>query len=403
MRSFRTLALGASLLVLVSACGTGGGSPTATRAPATSAPASVAPATSAPAGTTAPATSAAATTEPSASATTEPSASATTEPSASASASVVPSTDASASVEPSASSGSPSASASGSPGALVPGTVRIGSADFYESALMAEIYAQVLEANGFTVERQLEIGPRNITFPALAGGDDFDLMPEYIGSALEYLVAQAGDPPGEASGDVEATVTALQTRLDEEGLTALGLTEAQDSNAFVVREETATELGLTSIGDLAPVAGDLAWGLPPECKTNPLCAGALETYGIDFDSLDVTELAACSGEIAQALNGEGVDVGELCSTQPDIETFGFVVLEDDQGTQPAENIAPIARNEWLESAGGADAVAAVLDPVSAAMDTETLTALNVRVGVDQEDYDVVAQEWLTENGLLPAP
>ncbi len=332
MRISRTLALGASMLVLISACSTGGGS-----TPVPSSPPSGA---------------------------------------------------------------SPSAAAPGSPDASAPGetpTIRVGSAGFYESALMAEIYAQVLEANGFEIERELQIGPRDVTFPALQSGETIDMMPEYIGSLLEF----ANDNAGEASGDAAATAEALQAQLDELDLTALGYTAAIDTNAYVVRQDTADEYDLATMSDLADVQGELSWGLPPECVTNPLCGGALtDDYGIDLDAIDITELGACDAPMAQALNDGGIDVAQLCSTQPDIERFGFVVLEDDQATQPADAIAPVFRNEILEAAGGADALAALLDPVSDAMTTEELTALNVRVGLEQEDFGDVATDWLTENELL---
>ncbi len=338
MRISRTLALGASTLVLVSACSTGGGS---TPAPS-SAPSNALPSAA------------------------------------------------------SAAPGSPDTSVPPSMSGEDP-TIRVGSAGFYESALMAEIYAQVLEANGFQIERQLQIGPRDVTFPGLQNGD-FDMMPEYIGSLLEF----ANDNAGEASGDAAATAEALQAQLDELGLTALGYTEAVDTNAYVVRKETADEYELSAVSDLADVQGELSWGLPPECVTNPLCGGALtDDYGIDLDTIKVTELPACDAPMAQALNDGGIDVAQLCSTQPDIERFGFVVLEDDLETQPADAIAPVFRNEVLEAAGGAEALAALLDPVSDAVTTEDLTALNVRVGLDQEDFADVATDWLTENGLLP--
>jgi osmoprotectant transport system substrate-binding protein len=276
-------------------------------------------------------------------------------------------------------------------------TIRIGSAGFYESALMAEIYAQVLEAHGYTVNRQLQIGPRPTTFPALEAGD-FDLMPEYLGSLLEFINQGAG----EASADSAATYDRLQERLADSGLTALGYTAAQDTNAIVVRADTATEHNLTTVSDLAAVQDQLTWGLPPECETNPLCGGALrDAYGIDLANIELVELGACGGEIATALNGGAVDVGQLCSTQPDIARFDFVVLEDDQRTQPAENMAPIVRNDFLSTVS-AESLAALLDPVSQAMTTEDLTALNVRVGIDQENFDVVARDWLTEKGLLPS-
>jgi osmoprotectant transport system substrate-binding protein len=271
-------------------------------------------------------------------------------------------------------------------------SITIGSAGFYESQLMAEIYAQALEAAGYTVERNLGIGTREQTQPAIESGQ-IDLMPEYIGSELTFL-------GGTASGDPEETFTALQDALAEVGLTALDYTPAQDTNAFVVRQETADEHSLATMSDLAGVATELVWGLPPECETNPLCAGALEdAYGIPFAELQIEPLAACDAPIATALNDGVVDVAELCSTQPDIERFNFVVLEDDLQTQPAENIAPVVRTEWLDAAP--EDFATILNELSAAMDTETLTALGVRVAVDQEDVGTVAESWLTDQGLLP--
>ncbi|HWH37900.1 MAG TPA: ABC transporter substrate-binding protein [Candidatus Limnocylindrales bacterium] len=275
--------------------------------------------------------------------------------------------------------------------------IRIGSAGFYESALMAEIYAQVLEARGYTVTRNLQIGPRDTTLPAIERGD-FDLMPEYIGSLLEFVNQSAG----EATADSAQTHDRLQARLDGRGLTVLGYTPAQDKNTLVVRGDTAAELSLSRASDLAAVQAELVWGLPAECETNPLCGGVLrDVYGIDYDQIRLIELDACGAEIATALNGGAVDIGQLCSTQPDIARFGFVVLEDDRNTQPAENIAPIVRDDFLAQVGGADALAAILDPVSQAMTTDELTALNVRVGIEQEEFATVARDWLTEKGILP--
>jgi osmoprotectant transport system substrate-binding protein len=289
---------------------------------------------------------------------------------------------------PAASSGDASAAASaGSDGER---SIVIGSAGFYEAQLMAEIYAQALEANGYTVERNLGIGPRDTTQPAIESGE-IDLQPEYIGSLLTFL-------GGEASGDTDETFDALQTAPGEVGLTALDPAPAQDQNAFVVRSETAEDLGLTTMSDLAEQATEVVWGLPPECETNPLCRGALEdTYGIAYDDLQIEEYAACDAPVAQALNDGVVDVAELCSTQPDIERFNFVVLEDDQLTQPAENLAPVVRTEWLDAAP--DDFAEILNAVSAAMDTETLTSLGVDVAVDQMDVADVAAQWLEDNGL----
>jgi osmoprotectant transport system substrate-binding protein len=271
------------------------------------------------------------------------------------------------------------------------GTVNIGSQGFYESQLMAEIYAQALEAAGYTVERDLGIGTREETYPALSSGQ-VDMMPEYIGSLTTFL-------EGEASGDPDETFAAMLELIEADGLTALDFTPAQDQNAFVVRSETAEEHGLATMSDLGAVATELVWGLPPECETNALCAGALEDdYGIPFADLEIEPLAACDAPIATALNDGVVDVAELCSTQPDIERFGFVRLEDDKQTQPAENIAPVISQEKLDELG--DSFAEVLNTVSAEMTTEDLTSLGVQVAVEQRDVAEVATEWLTDKGLI---
>lgn len=296
------------------------------------------------------------------------------------------------------------APATNAPGALPSGPVgdgviKIGSAGFYESALVAEMYAQGVEDAGLTVERHLSIGPREVTWAAMTAGKDINLMPEYIGSLLETINGNAG----EASGDADATRAALATRLADVDMSVLGQTPAVDTNAFVVTAQTAQERNLTTISDLAAIAGELKWALPPECATNPLCGGALLQYGIDVSTLDVTEIAACGGPMATAIVSGAVHVGELCSTQPDIAQNGLVVLVDDLATQPADALAPVVRNDLLRAleAQGVD-LAAILDPISASITTDELTALNVRVGVDQEDVDVVAREFLTSKGLITA-
>lgn len=289
-------------------------------------------------------------------------------------------------------------------------TVRIGSDNFYESKLLGEIYAQTLEAAGFSVDRQLGLGSRFDRVPAFEQGQ-IDLAPEYVGSGLGFYVAAAqaaGDETLadvaalEVGGDGETNRANLQAAYDLQGIeaTVLGITPGEDTNAASVRQDTADEFGLTTLSDVVAVADQLVFGLPPECETNSLCKGALEQYGLDFEALQKELLAACGAEIADALAGGAVDFGWLCSTQPAIAQNGFVVLEDDLQTQPAENLAPVVRNDFLAQVdGGAETIAAILDPVSAAITTEILTDMGVRVAVDQEDIEDVAAEFLAS---LPA-
>ncbi len=279
-------------------------------------------------------------------------------------------------------------------------TVRIGSDGFYESQLMAEIYAQALEAEGFGVERQFAIGARPARVEAFESGQ-IDLVPEYVGSGLGFYTVgseNADLAAIEVTGDGETNRSNLQSALDIAGVeaTVLAITAGEDTNAAVVRPDTAQELGLASISDLVAVADQLTFGLPPECEVNALCRGALEdAYGIAWPPAQLELLPACDAPMAGALEGNAIDVAWLCSTQPAIAQNGWVVLEDDLDTQPAENLAPVVRNDFLAQVdGGADAVAAILDPISAAVTTDVLTELGVRVAVDQESIDDVAAEFL---------
>jgi osmoprotectant transport system substrate-binding protein len=279
-------------------------------------------------------------------------------------------------------------------------TIRIGSDGFYESQLVAEIYAQALEAEGFGVERQLAIGARPARVAAFESGQ-IDLVPEYVGSGLGFYTVGA-EIPGlatiEVTGDGETNRANLQAALDIVGVeaTVLAITAGEDTNAAVVRPDTAQQFGLATISDLAAVADQVSFGLPPECEVNALCRGALEgSYGIAWPPAQLELLPACGAEMAGALEGNAIDVAWLCSTQPAIAQNGWVVLEDDLDTQPAENLAPVVRNDLLEQVeGGAATLAAILDPVSAAITTEVLTELGVRVAVDQESIDDVAAEFL---------
>ena len=279
---------------------------------------------------------------------------------------------------------SPGASAESKP------IVTVGSAGFYEAALVAEIYAQALEANGYTVERQLEIGERPNVQAALTSGE-VNLVPEYLGGLGSFLEA-------EVSSDADATLEAIQTALAEQDLAALDYSPGTDADGFVVRSETAEDFGLVTMSDIAAVADQLVWGIAPGCPDNPVCGPGLnEVYGIDIDAIETETLAPCSTEIAEALDNSAIDVAQVCTTQPDIVRFNFVLLEDDMGLQPAQNIVPVARQELLDAAP-AD-FEETLNAVTALLTTEELTNLGVQVAVDQVSYEDAARQWLEDNGL----
>jgi osmoprotectant transport system substrate-binding protein len=311
---------------------------------------------------------------------------------------------------------STSPSASGSAPSIAPAsqgtgekpTITIGSASFYESALVGEIYAQALEAEGFTVERKFNLGAREVTNEALENGQ-LDVMPEYIGSELRAIADQdqcaaenpspaPASPPLCASGDPQETASNLQQALEPLGLAVLDIAPGQDQNGFVVRQETADQYDLQKMSDLTDVADQLTWGLPPECETNPSCGAALKSaYGVDISTLKVEKIDACSSAMAVALNSKAIDVAELCTTQPDIERFNFVLLEDDKQSQAADNMAPVVRKELVDSAP--DLVTA-LNATSAKLTTDALTKMGSKVAVDHQKPEDVARQFLEDNGLI---
>jgi len=274
-------------------------------------------------------------------------------------------------------------------------TVRIGSDNFYESKLMAEIYAQVLEHAGYTVDRHLGLGSRQAREPLLEQGQ-VDLVPEYIGSGLGYYDKSA--PTGDAQSNHDKLAAILKTKGG--GIEVFGFTPAQDQNVAVVRKDTATADNLSKMSDLAAVQDKLKWGLPPDCDTNPLCKDALQSYGINYPPKQRTALAACDAPIAQALQAKTIDLAWLCSTQPAIAQFGFVALQDDKKTQPADNIAPLVRDDFLAKVPDKAAFQKLLDDVSSKLTTEMLLTMGTDVAVNNKDIAVVAKDWLTQNGLL---
>ena len=267
-------------------------------------------------------------------------------------------------------------------------TITIGSADFSESELLAEIYAQALEVEGYQVERNLNAGRREDYAPALESGE-LDLVPEYIGSILTFL-------GGNATSDSEATYRALQQAWADAGIVALDYAPAQDKNGIVVRQDTASELGLEKVSDLVQYNGQLVFGGPPECFARELCLlGLTDVYGLEFKRFEPLDVGG--PRTAAALEVNEIQVALLFTSDGVIPAKGFVLLEDDKGLQPAENIAPVVRLEIVEAYG--DVFVDYLNKVSRQLATTELMELNRRIGFDGEEPAEVASDWLQENGF----
>lgn len=274
-----------------------------------------------------------------------------------------------------------------------PHAVTVGSFNFSESTLLAELYAQALEGVDLPVSREFGVGPRELMQPALEQGL-VDVVPEYLGSALAYF-----DPGAAvASLDARAIHKRLVDTLGRSGVEVLAPAPAQNQNGFAVTPETAERYGLRTISDLAPVAGELVFGGPPECRERRLCLAGLESrYELQF--ADFVALGDAGGRRTRAALAEGqVDVALLFTTDGHLATGEFVLLDDDRALQPAENVVPVVRRETIERYG--DRLVDRLDQVSAALTTDDLAQLNRRVDIDGEEPGAVAAAWLADEGLI---
>jgi len=273
----------------------------------------------------------------------------------------------------------------GSGGSSGKGTIVVGSADFPESALLAEIYAGALEAKGVKVEKKLNIGSREAYIPALQDGS-IDLIPEYTGVLAQYFNEKA------SATESDAVYEELKAALPDT-LTVLDKSAAEDKDAVVVTQATADKYHLTSIGDLKPVAGDLTLGGPPEWKTRPTGVPGLEkVYGLKFKSFRA--LDAGGPLTVKALENGQIDAGNIFTTDPNIETKHFVVLQDPENLYAAQNVVPLITKSKVN-----DTITQALNAVSAALDTNTLTAMLKRVIIDKEDEAAVAADFLKQHNL----
>jgi osmoprotectant transport system substrate-binding protein len=267
-------------------------------------------------------------------------------------------------------------------------TITVGSTNFGEQLILGDIYATALEEAGYSVERSFNLGSREVVNPALKSGE-IDMLAEYTGTLLTF-------EGGTSSTDSDETWDNLNGVLEDQGLTALDYSPAQDKNGIVVTGATAEEFGLATVSDLAGYNDQFIFGGPPECPEREFCMiGLMDVYGLSFAEFKPLDVG---GPLTvAALEGGEVDVALLFTSDGVITAKGFVLLEDDQNLQPAENIVPVVRTEIVDEYG--DGFVELINEVSAKITTAELSALNSRFG-EGEDPDALALEWLTANGFI---
>ncbi|KQR48584.1 glycine/betaine ABC transporter [Microbacterium sp. Leaf161] len=261
-------------------------------------------------------------------------------------------------------------------------TIVVGSQAYYSNEIIAEIYAQALEAAGFDVEKQLSIGQRDAYMPDVESGD-IDVFPEYTGSLLEYI--SDDDIDVTSPDDVYA---ALQDALPE-SLTALDFAEATDQDSYTVLKSFAEENGLTTIGDLAKVTSQVTIGAAPEFEQRPYSpAAAKEVYGVDL------AFSATGPTTLESLLAGQIQVADIYTADPAFETEEIVALEDPENLIISSNVVPIVSSDI------ADDVSDVLNAISAKLTAEELVSLNVLSTVDQQSSADIAKKWLEDNDLV---
>lgn len=278
----------------------------------------------------------------------------------------------------------------GSGGGGGPSTIVVGSANFPESELLAEMYAQVLEAEGVKVQRQFNIGARELYLKALEDGS-IDLLPEYNGALLSALSPEGAAPKGVTSPE---EVYDAMVKVLPEGIVALEQAEAEDKDTLSVTQETAEKFDLATIEDLAGVAEQFSVAAGPEfAERYQGLVGLKDLYGITFKKF--VPLDAGGPLTLDALLSGQVDVANIFSTNSAIETENLVVLEDTKNLYLAENIVPIIRESKTD-----ETIIAALNEVSAVLTTENLTEALAKVTVDKMSSADVAEQFLADNGVV---
>ncbi|WP_396447363.1 glycine betaine ABC transporter substrate-binding protein [Actinomadura sp.] len=267
------------------------------------------------------------------------------------------------------------------------GTITVGGANFPESNLLAEIYAQVLEGKGLKVTRKFNIGAREIYYDQVVKGG-ISVMPEYNGALLTTSV----DKNSKAASTEEINAE-LKAKLPP-SVEILNSAEAQDKDSVTVNPQTAAKYDLKSIADLKPVAKDLVIAGPSEFKTRQQgLVGLKEVYGLDFKKFQPFD-AGAQATLVKLLTEDKIQAADLFTTDPTIQENKLVVLEDPENVFSAQNVTPLVHKASVN-----DEAKAALNAVSAKLTTQDLLDMMKRIAIDKDDQEKVAEDWLKKSGL----
>jgi osmoprotectant transport system substrate-binding protein len=283
------------------------------------------------------------------------------------------------------------ASSTAAAGGAVTDSLTVGSSNFPESVLLAELYAGAVEAKGAKITRKLNIGNRELYYKAISGGE-VDLMPEYTNSLLSFVERQNDPNAVPKAKTVDEQLTELKANLPA-NLTVLKPSTAEDKDVIVCNKETSDKYGFKTLSDLGAKSGEITLGGPPEFATrSPFgIPGLKQLYNATFKNFVPLEIGP---PLVDALKANQVNCGNLFSTMSAISTNGFTALDDDKTIVPHEAVLPL-----VVKAKAIPAVTAVLDSVNAKLDTDGVKNLLAKVDVDKQAEADVAKQWLKDNGF----
>jgi osmoprotectant transport system substrate-binding protein len=264
-------------------------------------------------------------------------------------------------------------------------TLVIGSQDYYSNEIIAEIYAQALEKNGYTVDRQFRIGQREVYLPDITSGK-IDVFPEYTGSLLQALDKTA------AGGTSDATYAELKAALPA-GLRVLDKAAASDQNSWTVTQAFAKKYNLTDIASLKNVTEPIYVGGNSELQTRPYGPKALaDKYGIKTAGFKPVEDSGGPLTVKALVDGS-IQLANIYTADPNIKSNKLVALADPDGLFFPDNVVPVVSKKVDATA------AAVLNKISAALSEEDLVSMNSESKNEQKSAPVIAAEWLKKANL----
>jgi osmoprotectant transport system substrate-binding protein len=268
----------------------------------------------------------------------------------------------------------------------------IGSKNFDEQFILGEIYAQALEAAGYTINTDLNLGSEQIALRALQQGE-VDAYPEYTSTAL---TAFFGFAPEDVPGDPQQAFEESQDEFEAEGLVAFPPTPFSSANAVGTLTTTAEDLGLQSISDLEGQSEELVLAGSPECRQRIDClAGLEEYYGLTFREFTPVDIELRY----EVLDQDDADLSILFTTDGQLAQSGdYTLLEDDMGVLPAGNVLFVASQDAVDEAG--PDLQETVELVQEGLTLEVMQELNARVSIDREQPAQAAEDYLRESGYI---